>query len=266
MLGKLIKYDLKAVSWLLIPLHILLIAASILARFIITSGAYLRTPNAILIMEVAGYMILFVIVTYVTAFMIVYRFYKNLFSDEGYLTHTLPVTPGQHLLSKTLSGVIWMLIDYFVILASISIVILVPGVLENSQELIAEMDKALEMPSILFWSTTLLLGLLSCVTNVVFYYLCITLGQLFSKHRVIAAIIIYFALSTLAGVLSTIIMIVVGLMPMSMGFHSSLVAYETDVAGNLMRMYIATAIFTLVGTIISYIISYYILNKKVNLE
>ena len=159
-----------------------------------------------------------------------------------------------------------MLIDYFVILASISIVILVPGVLENSQELIAEMDKALEMPSILFWSTTLLLGLLSCVTNVVFYYLCITLGQLFSKHRVIAAIIIYFALSTLAGVLSTIIMIVVGLMPMSMGFHSSLVAYETDVAGNLMRMYIATAIFTLVGTIISYIISYYILNKKVNLE
>ena len=99
MLGKLIKYDLKAVSWLLIPLHILLIAASILARFIITSGAYLRTPNAILIMEVAGYVILFVIVTYVTAFMIVYRFYKNLFSDEGYLTHTLPVTPGQHLLS-----------------------------------------------------------------------------------------------------------------------------------------------------------------------
>ena len=33
------------------------------------------------------------------------RFFKNMFGGEGYLTLTLPVTPGQHLLSKLIGSV-----------------------------------------------------------------------------------------------------------------------------------------------------------------
>lgn len=39
---------------------------------------------------------------------IVHRFYRNLFCDEGYLTLTLPAKPGQQLASKALSGSLWL--------------------------------------------------------------------------------------------------------------------------------------------------------------
>ena len=52
-----------------------------------------------------------------------YHFHKNVFTDQGYLTNTLPVTPSQLLLSKELAALLWLLIDVVVI--SISIFILV---------------------------------------------------------------------------------------------------------------------------------------------
>ena len=45
------------------------------------------------------------------------RFYQSLFSDEGYLAFTLPVTPGQHLLARTLVGGLWALIDTVILMA-----------------------------------------------------------------------------------------------------------------------------------------------------
>lgn len=39
---------------------------------------------------------------------IVHRFYRNLFCDEGYLALTLPAAPGQQLASKVLSGSLWL--------------------------------------------------------------------------------------------------------------------------------------------------------------
>ena len=39
---------------------------------------------------------------------VVHRFYRNLFCDEGYLTLTLPAAPGQQLASKVLSGALWL--------------------------------------------------------------------------------------------------------------------------------------------------------------
>ena len=46
------------------------------------------------------------------------RFYKSMYTDEGYLTHTLPVTSHQLLLSKILVMAAWNLISTLAILAS----------------------------------------------------------------------------------------------------------------------------------------------------
>lgn len=45
--------------------------------------------------------------TIATAIILLVQFYKNHFTDEGYLTFTLPVTTHQHLLSSFLSILIW---------------------------------------------------------------------------------------------------------------------------------------------------------------
>ena len=49
---------------------------------------------------------------------ILQRFYKNLLSGEGYLMHTLPVRPWQHIASKLIAAVVWTVLSFFVVCVS----------------------------------------------------------------------------------------------------------------------------------------------------
>lgn len=265
MLGKLIKYDLKAVYRLLIPLHLVLLLISFFARLILTTKAYENIPMVLLGFGVAGYIILIVVVIYTTIFLIIRRFYKNLFSDEGYLTWTLPVTPHQHLLAKTISGTLWMLFDYIVIILSLGIVFLIPSVIENSDLLIRKMDATLQMSTTTFFTSTFILGLVSVLSGITFYYVCIALGQLFSTHRVIAAFAMYFALSTVISVIIMIILIGVGIIPLMTGATYSVEADVTS-AKIVLRSYDISIVLSILQGVLSYIGTLYIMKKKVNLE
>ena len=105
MLGKLIKYDLKSLNRFLVMIHALLLTA-LLIRYFLTGQINSSTPqnSLLLALSITLYVLILIAVSFATAIIITIRFYKNLFSDEGYLTHTLPVTRGQHLLSKTIAG------------------------------------------------------------------------------------------------------------------------------------------------------------------
>ncbi len=46
--------------------------------------------------------------------MIVLRFHKNLYSNEGYLMFTLPVKPQMLLASKTIVAFSWIIISFIV--------------------------------------------------------------------------------------------------------------------------------------------------------
>ena len=115
MLGKLIKYDLKSMNRFLIILHAFLLLIAVLLRVFVTSRIQLQTDEGSLLFAFAilAYVLAITGIAFGTAIVIAVRFYKNLFSDEGYLTWTLPVTPGTHLLAKTISGSIWSFIDNF---------------------------------------------------------------------------------------------------------------------------------------------------------
>ena len=56
---------------------------------------------------------------------LIWRFYKSRFTDEGYLTFTLPVNTHQILLSSMLSSVIGMLIVTVVVVISVIVLLLV---------------------------------------------------------------------------------------------------------------------------------------------
>ena len=49
---------------------------------------------------------------------------KSFFSDEGYLTHTLPVSPTQLLLSKMFIYWIWTILDIIFVVISIGILLI----------------------------------------------------------------------------------------------------------------------------------------------
>ena len=62
-----------------------------------------------------------VAIAVITALTIIQRFTRNLLGREGYLMHTLPVTPAQLILSKLISSMVWLL-------CSILVIALSPGV------------------------------------------------------------------------------------------------------------------------------------------
>ena len=123
MLGRLIKYDLKYGAKLFIILHALLLLASILGRFFFLEKLdFSAKPNVLITslgLFISIFLLLFTAVSFGVMLMLGIRFYKNLFTDEGYLTWTLPATPAQQLWAKIISGTIWYVID--ILLYSLSL-------------------------------------------------------------------------------------------------------------------------------------------------
>lgn len=112
MLKKLLKYDWKSVSLLLLILHGILLVYTLIGRLGIAfglSGAGDTMVSSVTTMYgIAAGLYILVYVLFIFAIVVatyVYlaiRFQKNLFSDEGYLTHTLPVSPAKLIWSKML--------------------------------------------------------------------------------------------------------------------------------------------------------------------
>lgn len=163
MLSRLMKYEMRSQSRLLLPLHALLLLASILGRFFITGKVYERVPTVVFIILITLYLFSLVGISTGTQLFISVRFYQSLFSDEGYLAFTLPVTPGQHLLARTLVGGLWALIDTVIIFASFIILVMVPEVSAHWPELSEALTKELGMDSNAFFYPDVFIKLHLCI-------------------------------------------------------------------------------------------------------
>ena len=115
MLGKLLKYEFKATSRILLPLYgALLIFAFIVKIFIGTKldGVNMDFLGGIpAVVSIFTYGATMAAVFIVTIFIIIQRFYKNLLGDEGYLMNTLPVSTTSNISSKLISAIIWSLVS-----------------------------------------------------------------------------------------------------------------------------------------------------------
>lgn len=119
MLSKLLKYEFKATGRIYGGLYLAILAAAALL------GAFFRFPALVSDFPIAVvtivYLMLCVAIAVITALTIIQRFTRNLLGREGYLMHTLPVTPAQLILSKLISSMVWLL-------CSILVIALSPGV------------------------------------------------------------------------------------------------------------------------------------------
>lgn len=279
MLRKLIKYDFKALSRYLIVIHAMLLITAVLGRLLFV-GRLMSDPgrlsNAGAIATIIGiiiYVILFMTAVFGTMLMIAICFYKNLYSDEGYLTHTLPVTRGQLLISKTVSGSVWMLLDMMMVILSLFILVLTRPVLDSFSSSWDELLSAMGFPASTGYGKILLafavLFIVSAVGNVVLIYVSITIGQLFSNHRVLGAVVVYFVINTIVSIICSIAGTVYS---MSSFIHaadeSSFVMMVND--GVIYQMYARLFLFSLVLEIIlaigAYTVTYLLMQKKLNLN
>lgn len=120
MLKKLLKYDLQNINKVLVIFYSLSLFFAILTRI------FLSIDNSFIINIIgkvcSGVTISMIFNIIINNLMRLWsRFKTNFYSDESYLTHTLPVSKKTLYLSKTLGSLITLLISFLVIAISLFI-------------------------------------------------------------------------------------------------------------------------------------------------
>ena len=230
MFSKLLKHEWKANWRLLSILSLAVIIAAVVGtialRVLVNYGDRLSESNSFLnLLLLPLGLLVFVsflaLVVYAAAvlFVLLFRFYKNKFTDEGYLTFTLPVTNHQIFLSSAVNMLIWSVISVVLVILLFVVMILIGTSTSGfiNMELIRELrslkfilpEMAEAYSEILgdsYGILTLISILISPVYNVVLAMTCITLGAVVAKkHKILAAIGIYYGANTVLGILSSAI-------------------------------------------------------------
>lgn len=228
MLGKLLKHEWKAV-WkvptLLLGILMLigLIAGSTFSMPIWDSD-WVGLPMSGVMLIVTFFFALSGVSIGITIYLGV-RYYKSMFTDEGYLTHTLPVSARELLLNKVITMSAWSLIATAGVIVSLAIFggVAVLALKPLNSEFARDVMRALaELPELFsdpalagfqgFCASLLLMMLTSVFSGTMILIGAITLGQMVRKHRILGAIGAYFAINTVVQMVNTMVM-----MPMTFG-------------------------------------------------
>lgn len=276
MLKKLYKYDLKSVSFLLFILHAVLIVYTVIGRigiFIAEKAQAFSSLEASRLWGIAGSFYILGFVLFIFAIVIAtivflgIRIQKNLFSDEGYLTHTLPVTPAQILWSKVLVIWTWSVIDFICVTISVFTLITykdtLSEILKDASTVFGTLLGSFGFTNWLEEIMTLLAGLtqyFGFYTMLLLFSIC--LGNLFKSHKIMGTLLSFFGLNIVLSFLNTMITFFIpGLSPfMQINLtQDNLPVYSS-------RLMIFTLAWNVLFSVIFFIGSRYILTKKLNLD
>ena len=267
MLGRLIKHEFKATWRVPVALDAVLIALGILAHFMIRTIPYVKDSIGFIILMllfVGIYYIGIIAANIVTLIFIVMRYYRNLYTSEGYLTFTLPVTTNSIINAKVISGFTWTLLS--VISTGISIIITLTGFLgiadieygelyELASDFLSIFDAG---PSLIF--SVIFLGIVSSLYNVLSLYFSVTVGQLWEKHKILGAVLCYIGIY--------ILNVIIGQAGMFLsGFY---MAMESDLDNAFASLYTGmlnrTALISALLSIVFYTACIMITKRKINLD
>ena len=230
MLKKLIKHDFRALSRTLFPVQIGVLSGTLLATLLMaltlkqnfftygesgfTVGSGLFAGFSMVIVFLLG---MAVMASWMATFVIVCaHFYRNFLGDEGYLTFTLPVTSGQLLLSKSITGMLWLVISFAVICVS-GLIFLTFGtaaegimnieLLRDIGGLFSSLPDLSQYINVPVFIVELLLsavaGLAAFLLEV--YFAIIVGGQVAKKHKVLAGIGMYLVINFVVGIVRNIL-------------------------------------------------------------
>ena len=255
MLGKLLKYDIKA-NWIyFLIMYGGVIGYSVLFRLLLEMNQKDTRVQFALFSAVMGYVLVVAAFSILTLILIVVRFYKNMFGPEGYLTNTLPVSPAAHLASKMISGFLWYVLCFGV--GALSVFIVTMGEFEDIKSLtwnILQITVFREGYAI-FWLYVVetFVGALSGI-GVMYFVLC--LGQLANRHRILCSIGYYIAFVVINWMLQFILSMFLVLI-----FRGETGGYTYTLAnqGGIIAL-------NVVYLVISMIVGHYIIARKLNLE
>lgn len=207
-----------------------------------------------------------------TTVLAVIRFYKNMYSSEGYLTFTLPVTNHQHIISKLLAYIVCLLVNIFTIL--IAWLIALSGYKEVFQQIgyfLNEIIKNINIGhTILFIIEIIILFVVEAIVTPLLYYSCISIGQTAKKNRILLSIGVYYLYSVIIQIIGTFFTIILTILG-GLGALDGIAVLLNNVIENHpigfthILLWIIIIISIGIGSIF-YMINIHIMNKRLNIE
>lgn len=284
MLGKLLKHEWKSVYKFgsILVLAILVITA--IGYFFLSSSAVGElfagemelsdTEMFTLVISSIGTLLLYYLALIGAMYgVMIYmgvRFYKSMYTSQGYLTHTLPVKPGQLLASKILVSGAWMFLVYFAVFASIIILLigLFQGILGDATIEISFAEFWREMSAVYgeigFDMTTFVVvmfgsALISPFTSVIQIFGALTIGQLSKKYKLMVGIFTYIGLIVVNYIITMIVESVI--------MVNTMLTATGDVSFGFMNStYIVSMVYTVVVAVVLVLVSHLIIKKKLNMD
>lgn len=214
MLKKLIKHEYKATARFFLPTYGCFVLLLLVQRLSLLWASSMSRDRSFLgqlaqiFMNLFSFASMLALIALLLCPMIygITRFYKNLLTDEGYLSFTLPVTAGQHLVSKLLAILTWQVLTFFVAAGSGVLYFLSISV-RDVQEFFSGMGVAFHaLLDVGGWGVLVLvllvLAILSQITeNILRMYNSMSIGQCASGHKLLASVAVYIAHNMVLGLL-----------------------------------------------------------------
>ncbi len=277
MVKKLFKHEIAYYLRSMLPIYGILLAIAAFGRviqFFETDNTVYNTVNVVAILS---YVVAIIAVFAMTLVFTITRYYRNLFTSEGYLSFTLPVTPAQHILTKLSTAVLFHALSLVVILISACIITAGDVLVEIVKAIAYIVDLIPERLAFTFKETTaaqwqvniwlfgiefVLLLIAAVIYQMLLYYGCITVGQTFSKNRILAAVGVYFGYYLATQAIGIVLLIVSQFLPWEtfadIFYAAPIGSIHTLVIGYiLLNLLVATGLF---------VVSRAIIRRRLNLE
>lgn len=206
MLSKLIKYDFKWINKVMYIYFIILFILSIAVK--IVESIHQSFILVIIDKIVSGMFISCIFSIIITlALRIWSRFINNVFKDESYLTHTLPVTKKEIFNAKIISSILSLLLSILVIVICIGFVYLNKDTIYSIKYMYQSLvDTYTSTFAICFVIGLILLIILETIYLIMAGIFGIVVGHRFNNHKIIKSIIIGVGSYLLLSLISFIIL------------------------------------------------------------
>jgi hypothetical protein len=283
MFAKLLKYDFRSVArvwWIMAPVVLGSSAAgSVALRIALSLTSYDHMALVVLMGVLCFFGCIFTLAAsaLVTELLIYWRFYKHFYTDEGYLTFTLPVSRKKLLFVKTLNAIIWYLLEGLLIMTCVLFFVIISPPTFDGSLLNLDVWRDMGQMFALIWQTIgawifiyAILWILLCVVlellGIFLVHFCITVGAVIAKKaKLLAAIGIYYGVTM---ILSFVGQIAVWFLTLILGGGLlNLMTTSSEFlihSGIILFILLAICVMTTVATVL-YCATLNLLERKLNL-
>lgn len=266
MLKKLYKHEFYSLFRSLLPIYAALFGFSVLSRLVYLVKTENSIINTFKTLAVIGYVLTIIAVFIVGIVIVVTRFYRNLLSNEGYLTFSLPFTATQHIVCKLICGAVTVAVDFVLVFFSLAVLGIGTKAENDFIKFLPELFKAFfnygEWPQLtLLIAEIAVFAIITLLEALLMFYAAIAIGQQF-KNRVGASVIAYICLYAASQIISLIFMSFIFAFGSASGFENYL---NSGISAVSLLLLLPIVFSALLGTAY-FLITRYFLSRKLNLE